>query len=99
MRVIDHVTRHGTRVNVALHAGELTPSLVPPEDASDHIRLAVELAGARRIGHAAVEARRGRRLRHAVHRHEPMALHGLRVLACLGQCQHRGHTGIGALQQ
>ncbi len=51
MRVIDHVTRHGTRVNVALHAGELTPSLVTPEDASDHIRLAVELAGARRIGH------------------------------------------------
>jgi len=51
MRVIDHVTRHGTRVNVALHAGELTPSLVTPEVASDHVRLAVELAGARRIGH------------------------------------------------
>lgn len=51
MRIIDHVTHHGTRVNVALHAGELTPSLVPPEDAGDHIRLAVEVAGARRIGH------------------------------------------------
>lgn len=51
MRIIDHVTAHGTRVNVSLHAGELTPSLVPPEHTADHIRLAVEVAGARRIGH------------------------------------------------
>ena len=51
MRILDHVTAHGTLVNVALHAGELTPSLVPPEDAGFHIREAVEVAGARRIGH------------------------------------------------
>ena len=51
MRIIGHVTRRGARVNVALHAGELTPSLVAPEVTDDHIRLAVEVAGARRIGH------------------------------------------------
>jgi adenosine deaminase len=36
---------------VALHAGELWLGLVPPEDLSFHIRQAVEVAGARRIGH------------------------------------------------
>ncbi len=51
MRIVDHLTAHGTRVNVSLHAGELTPALVPPEDAGFHIREAVEVAGARRIGH------------------------------------------------
>lgn len=51
MRMIDHLTGHGTLVNVSLHAGELTPTLVPPEDAAFHIREAVEVAGARRIGH------------------------------------------------
>ena len=38
-------------VPVALHAGELWLGLVPPEDLSFHIRQAVEVAGARRIGH------------------------------------------------
>ncbi len=38
-------------VPVALHAGELTLGLVPPEDLRFHIREAIELAGARRIGH------------------------------------------------
>lgn len=51
MRIVDRLTAHGTRVNVSLHAGELTPSLVPPEDAGFHIREAVTVAGARRIGH------------------------------------------------
>ncbi len=38
-------------VPVALHAGELWIGIVPPEDLSFHIRQAVEVAGARRIGH------------------------------------------------
>jgi len=38
-------------VNVALHAGELTLGLVPPKDLRFHIREAVEIGHARRIGH------------------------------------------------
>lgn len=38
-------------VPVSLHAGELTLGLVPPEDLRSHIRDAVMVAGARRIGH------------------------------------------------
>jgi adenosine deaminase len=38
-------------VPVALHAGELWLGLVPPEDLTFHIRAAVEVGGARRIGH------------------------------------------------
>jgi len=38
-------------VNVSLHAGELTLGLVPPRDLRFHVREAVEVAGARRIGH------------------------------------------------
>ncbi|MEP9349144.1 adenosine deaminase [Xanthobacter sp. KR7-225] len=41
----------GTDVPVALHAGELWLGLVPPDDLDFHIRAAVEMAGARRIGH------------------------------------------------
>lgn len=51
MRIMSFATDHGRRVNLALHAGELTPSLVPPEDVRGHVREAVEVAGARRIGH------------------------------------------------
>jgi adenosine deaminase len=36
---------------ISLHAGELTGGLVPPGDLDFHIREAVEVAGARRIGH------------------------------------------------
>jgi len=39
--------------NVTLHAGELVPGLVPPEDLRFHIRDAVNVAGAQRIGHGA----------------------------------------------
>lgn len=38
-------------VHVTLHAGELVPGLVPPADMTSHIRQAVEVAGAERIGH------------------------------------------------
>lgn len=39
------------RVHRSLHAGELTLGLVPPEALRDHIRKAVEIGGAERIGH------------------------------------------------
>ncbi|MBI3453636.1 MAG: adenosine deaminase [Rhodospirillales bacterium] len=51
MRAIGFLTDRGTATNVTLHAGELTLGLVPPEDLRFHIRQAVEIAGARRIGH------------------------------------------------
>lgn len=51
MRMIQHVVRARPATRVALHAGELTLGLVPPEDLRFHIRQAVEIAGARRIGH------------------------------------------------
>jgi adenosine deaminase len=38
-------------VPVTLHAGEIAPGLVPPEGLRFHIRQAVEIAGAQRIGH------------------------------------------------
>ncbi|WP_245986364.1 adenosine deaminase family protein [Azospirillum thermophilum] len=51
MRMIAEVRRRLPQTNVALHAGELTLGLVPPEELRSHIRKAVEVAGARRIGH------------------------------------------------
>lgn len=38
-------------VKRSLHAGELTLGLVPPTALRDHIRKAIDVAGARRIGH------------------------------------------------
>lgn len=51
MRMVAEARRRLPGTNVALHAGELTLGLVPPERLRDHIRKAVEIAGARRIGH------------------------------------------------
>ncbi|WP_374445583.1 adenosine deaminase [Stella sp.] len=51
MRMIAHQRRQHPEVAVALHAGELVAGLVPPEDLRFHVREAVEVAGARRIGH------------------------------------------------
>ncbi len=39
------------KVHLSLHAGELSPGMVPPEGLRFHIREAVEEAGAERIGH------------------------------------------------
>lgn len=39
------------KVALSLHAGELVLGLVPPRELSFHIRDAIEVAGARRIGH------------------------------------------------
>ena len=38
-------------VNIALHAGELSLGLVPPEKLGLHVRQAIEVGGAQRIGH------------------------------------------------
>ena len=39
------------KVHLSLHAGELSPGMVPPDGLRFHIREAVEEAGAERIGH------------------------------------------------
>jgi adenosine deaminase len=41
------------KVHITLHAGELGPGMVSPEDLRFHIRTAVEVAHAERIGHGA----------------------------------------------
>lgn len=51
MRMIAHLRPHYPDVPVTLHAGELTMGLVPPEELRFHIREAVRIAGAARIGH------------------------------------------------
>ena len=40
-----------TTPNTALHAGELTMGLIPPEHLTYHVKDAVRIAGAKRIGH------------------------------------------------
>jgi hypothetical protein len=51
MKMIGWLSDQYPGVNVALHAGELSFGLVPPADLRFHIREAVEVAKARRIGH------------------------------------------------
>jgi len=51
MRMFQFLAGRYPKVPMALHAGELTLGLVPPRDLTFHIREAVEVAGARRIGH------------------------------------------------
>jgi len=51
MTVIGALGKLYPDVRVSLHAGEFGFGLVPPEDFSDHIRQALNVAGARRIGH------------------------------------------------
>jgi adenosine deaminase len=51
MKVIGYLHSAYPNVPIALHAGELTYGLVPPEGLAFHIRQAVELADAERIGH------------------------------------------------
>ncbi|MFT8643930.1 adenosine deaminase family protein [Gluconacetobacter sp.] len=51
MRMFGWLAARDPGVKLSLHAGELAPGLVPPEGLRDHIRQAVEIAGARRIGH------------------------------------------------
>ena len=51
MAMLDFLHQQAPDTPVALHAGELAPGLVPPEDLRFHIREAVERGHARRIGH------------------------------------------------
>jgi adenosine deaminase len=51
MKMLDYLHSVYPRVHISLHAGELAPGLVPPEGLRFHIRQAVELGHAERIGH------------------------------------------------
>ncbi len=51
MRIIGWLKTIYPNVHITLHAGELAPGMVPPSELCCHIRSAVEVAGAERIGH------------------------------------------------
>jgi adenosine deaminase len=51
MHMLDYLYSVYPQVPISLHAGELAPGLVPPEGIRFHIRQAVELGHAARIGH------------------------------------------------
>lgn len=51
MQMFAYLKQRFPRVRLAMHAGELTLGLVPPEQLQNHIHSAVTTAGAKRIGH------------------------------------------------
>ncbi len=51
MKMIGYLHGLYPKVHITLHAGELAPGMVPPEGMKFHIRQAVEIAHAERIGH------------------------------------------------
>jgi adenosine deaminase len=51
MQMIQYLRTVYPSANVTLHAGELVSGLVPAADLRSHVRQAVEIAGAERIGH------------------------------------------------
>jgi adenosine deaminase len=51
MLMLDYLHRLYPKVHISLHAGELAPGLVPPDGLRFHIREAVDLGHAERIGH------------------------------------------------
>jgi len=51
MRMLDYLHSVYPKVHISLHAGEVAPGLVPPEGLRFHIREAVDLGHAERIGH------------------------------------------------
>ena len=51
MHWLDYLHSVYPRIHISLHAGELAPGLVPPAGLRFHIREAVELGHAERIGH------------------------------------------------
>ena len=51
MRMFRFFRKLHPTVNVALHAGELAFGLVPPESLGTHVRQAINVGGAQRIGH------------------------------------------------
>lgn len=53
MEMLSYLHSVYPKVHITLHAGELAPGLVPPDGLKFHIREAVELGQAERIGHGA----------------------------------------------
>jgi adenosine deaminase len=51
MKMLDYLHSVYPRVHITLHAGEVAPGLVPPDGLQFHIRQAMELGHAERIGH------------------------------------------------
>jgi adenosine deaminase len=51
MKMVDYLHSVYPNVHITLHAGELAPGLVPPEGLRFHVRQAMELGHAERIGH------------------------------------------------
>ncbi|WP_330457910.1 adenosine deaminase [Streptomyces sp. NBC_00820] len=51
MRMLRYLRGVYPKAHVTLHAGELWPGLVKPEDLKFHVREAVEVAGTERVGH------------------------------------------------
>jgi adenosine deaminase len=51
MRMLDYLHSVYPTIHISLHAGELAPGLVPPAGLRFHIREAVEVGHAERIGH------------------------------------------------
>ena len=51
MHMLDYLHSVYPRIHISLHAGELAPGMVPPDGLRFHIREAVDLGHAERIGH------------------------------------------------
>ena len=51
MHMLDYLHSVYPQVHISLHAGELAPGMVPPDGLTFHIRQAVDLGHAERIGH------------------------------------------------
>jgi adenosine deaminase len=51
MQMLDYLHSVYPRVRLSLHAGEIAPGMVPPEGMRFHVREAVDLGHAERIGH------------------------------------------------
>jgi len=51
MLMLDYLHSVYPKVRISLHAGELAPGMVPPDGLSFHIREAIDLGHAERIGH------------------------------------------------
>src|SRR6202043_20487 len=51
MRMLDYLHSVYPKVHISLHAGGLAPGMVPPEGLRFHIREAIEVGHAERIGH------------------------------------------------
>ena len=72
MHMLDYLHSVYPRVHISLHAGELAPGMVTPDGVTFHIREAVELGHAERIGHGVdvmYEADPGELLKEMVKRH------------------------------